>query len=297
MNYNVVFIIGGTGLIGSELVNILSINGYKIFATSRNVKQSNSLISWIKFEIGVDDPKLLLPYILQSNILIHNAASLLYGKNEYEINQLNVINIVFINKLLNLVKGSPINKILFSSSLSFINYENDIISENSPINYNSYYAFTKFKGEEMIKEFCKKNKLSYNLLRISSPVSNNLELMPRTVLKMWIESSIVDKKIQIYGTGSRAQDFVHVKDIAQAYYNCICRPKVKGVFNIASGNTLSMLELAKMISKKFNSIIEFIEGDGDDRINKVSIDKAKINLGYNPKFISKSAVQDLLNNL
>jgi UDP-glucose 4-epimerase len=122
--------------------------------------------------------------------------------------------------------------------------------------------------------------------------------MPNTVVKKWINTALNKEIIKVFGNGQRRQDFVHVSDIADAFIKCINAPKVNGIFNIASGSNNSMLELAQAISRKFGTSYEFV-GDDDKGAESwnISIDKARNILGFEPKYNSLQAINDLLNTI
>ena len=89
-----------------------------------------------------------------------------------------------------------------------------------------------------------------------------------------------------------------VSDIADAFLSCIQKDDISGIFNIASSNAISMLDLAKMISEKFSNQYQFIGEDvnENDRWN-ISIEKAKQQLNYLPNYTSTQAITNLLNNI
>ena len=104
--------------------------------------------------------------------------------------------------------------------------------------------------------------------------------------------------IQVFGGGGRTQDFVAVSDIANAFLSCVENKQVNGIFNIASGNTISMLQLAQLITEKYGNKFVFTGTDAneDDRWN-ISIEKASEFLQYKPEFSSVSIISELLKNI
>lgn len=115
-------------------------------------------------------------------------------------------------------------------------------------------------------------------------------------LQIFIDKAKVGEKIEVYGDLSR--DIVYVKDVAQAYYKAAKSEKTYGLYNITSGRTTTLLEQAEVCASLFarddNHKSEIIYRD-DIKNNSISylfsIEKAKSDFGYNPKF---SVFEDLM---
>jgi nucleoside-diphosphate-sugar epimerase len=102
-----------------------------------------------------------------------------------------------------------------------------------------------------------------------------------------VHGAIQKKEIVVYGEGKRTQDFLHVKDAALA--NLLAYEKeARGVFNIASGISITMQSLAQTINEIFiqneAKIIRLSSKEDDDPGFKVDISKAIQELNYQPSF-------------
>jgi UDP-glucose 4-epimerase len=298
MSKKKLLITGATGLIGTALVNKLIKEGIEVTALCRNKKLGfNSDVNWI--EIDFKDQTIDLGGLLANvDILIHNAAV----KSEQtpdEIKEMRSFNFDFTERLLVASAKQGLKKIIFSSGLNIIAKPlPDLITEDAAVNPITIYAQSKWFAEQKIESLAKEHDFSFNILRISSPVSFDLDMMPVTVVKKWIGQSLAGQNIQVFGKGTRTQDFVAVPDIADAFVNCIQQDEVSGIFNIASGTAISMLDLAKMISGKFSNQYQFCGEDVNekDRWN-ISIKKAQQQLNYVPKYNSTQTITALLNNI
>ncbi len=294
-----ILLTGATGNIGSELSKMLSANFSNVSALYRKAKIEFNDFEWIKFDISKDSPDLLNDCLNRTDIVIHNAGSLKIGINNEEINELQLVNIDFTKNLLIKMAKYNVGKIMFTSTLSSIKKPlPSLITEDSDLEPVTFYSNSKYKGEELIKEFSIKYGIRYNIIRVSSPIANRVDAMANNVIKKWIQEGMKGKSIKVFDTGERTQDFVHVSDIANAFLCCIKNPEISGIFNIASGNTISMIDLAKLISSKFGVNYELVKKDENenDRWN-VSIDKATQQLLFKPEYTSTGAIEKLLNTI
>lgn len=294
-----IFLTGGTGLVGTAISKMLTSNFNNIDAIYRNHTIKDTNFNWVKFDIATYNEKELQKLLNKKDIIIHNAASIKIGNTLEERNEIDKTNIKFTKYLLEIGVEQGVKKFIFTSTLSAIQKPlPQLITEEALLQCTSYYSESKLICEQLIQEYAKKYNLQYGILRISSPINLDINLLPQTVLKHWIEQSKSKKNIQVFGNGSRTQDFVAVSDIANAFLNCINKDNLKGIYNVASGNTISMLALAQLITKKFNNNIELIGTDvnENDRWN-ISIEKARKELNYQPKFTSKEIIVELLKNI
>ena len=91
----------------------------------------------------------------------------------------------------------------------------------------------------------------------------------------------------VFGDGSQARDFTFVQNNVEA--NILAATSTQGageVFNIACGQSISLNELVAIINKELGTNIKPVYGErrqGDIKISKANIDKAKNILSYEPK--------------
>jgi UDP-glucose 4-epimerase len=290
-----VFMTGATGLVGSSIVKKLVSENFDVTAISRHPGISSPNLKWFKADAsnGIDSIK---EQLYGRDILIHNAASLKAGIDQTELTEIQSVNVDFTEQLVSVAASSGIKKIIFTSSFSLIRKPlPEYINEESEVNPISPYSQSKYLGENAIMKISKLHNIEYAILRISSPISLNLDLMPQNVVKSWITQARDGKDIMVYGNGNRTQDFVSVEDISEAFLKS-CRIKgFSGVFNIASGNTLSMKQLAELICTRYGrSYSNFGTDVNEEERWNIAIDKARTMIGYSPAYTSETCINALL---
>lgn len=296
-NPKIILLTGATGLVGCGISNLIKSKDFRVRAIYNRNKINAENFEWIKIDL-TNQAFYLAPILEGVHTVIHNAACLKTGMSQEEILEIKKVNIDFTNYLFNEAGRFNVQKIIFTSSFSMVKKPlPPIIEEGVNLEPLTPYANSKYIGEQILQEISAKYNIRYNILRLSSPVNFNLDVMHETVLKKWIQKSKESKKIQVFGKGSRTQDFVAVSDIAQAFHSCLKEKIPDGIFNIASGNTISMLKLAKMITNKFQNEFEFsgLDENENERWN-ISIEKAKKYLNYEPMYSSENVINTLLDN-
>jgi UDP-glucose 4-epimerase len=292
------FFTGATGLVGTAIREAFSQQPFEIKALSRKQQPPATNTEWILSDIS-DNTLDLAHHIENTDVIVHNAACLYIGQTEVENEEIQKINVDFTKKLLDWSAANKIQKIVFTSTFSLLAKPlPGLITETADVKPVFPYAESKFHGEQLVQEYAAKYGFQYAILRISSPVSVDLAAMPQTVVKKWISQSLSGQDIQLSGTGTRTQDFIALTDIAQAFVNSVINIDASGIFNIASGSELSMSALAQMITDKFGNRYSMTGNDenGDDRWN-ISIEKAKQQLNYQPRYSSEQAIAALLTSV
>ena len=88
------------------------------------------------------------------------------------------------------------------------------------------------------------------------------------------------------GSENYLRDFVSVRDVC-AIHEIMLEHKVKGIFNVGTGNPISFKTIAELIATKYNATIEEI-----DMPIKIKIDKIKTSIILSvtivPKLFSKA---------
>lgn len=119
------------------------------------------------------------------------------------------------------------------------------------------------------------------------------------VLAIFSARYLNDKPPLIFEDGLQRRDFIHVQDIAQACLLALERNEANGeVFNVGSGYSYSILEIAEKIGKLLgkSQIIPEITGKyrvGDIRHCYADISKASEILGYRPSITLDDGLAEL----
>jgi UDP-glucose 4-epimerase len=157
--------------------------------------------------------------------------------------------------------------------------------ESDRLSPASFYHLSKICGEAVVSITAVRLRFRAVSLRLAAPYGWGQD--PSTVLWRFLLSARQSHEINVYGTGERSQDYVHIDDVVTAFELAMDRPAA-GVFNIASGSSVTMrrlAELARSVTPGSTSDIRLnAEPDPQDgTIWQFSIRKAQTELGYAPR--------------
>jgi len=293
-----VLITGGGGLVGSAVLRALVKRDFEILALYRNNKDlSLPNVTWLQCDMEKADTD-FFDSLSKVDVVIHNAAQIPVAGVPQNEKSMYIVNFEFSTRLFHWAHSNNVKRVIFTSTYSFLKKPlPEIITEDSEIDPHGMYPTTKWKAESALMDLPSGTTQGI-ALRLPSPVALTLVNSQKNVVRNWIESARDGKNLTVLGSGSRAMDFVSVDDIAQAFLLAIDADITQNeIFNIGSGNTLSMQDLANQIARGFGVSVEHQGADinADDRWN-IDIEKATSVLGYHPKFTSAGAIQALIDN-
>ena len=316
---NNILVTGGAGYIGSHIVELLVKNNSKVFIFDNLITGYKKLINKkAKFIRGdIKSLSKLSKTIKENNInsVIHLAACLnineseIYKKKYYRNNVGGTLN------LLKACRGTNVKNIIFSSSCSIYGDAKGPVNEKKKPNPKSYYAFTKYKSEEIVKKYSKKFNIRYGILRYfnvagaskSGKIGEIEKSHGHLIKNLAIQSTKLNPKVYIFGNnyntkdGTCIRDYIHVSDLAELHIvtlKSIIHKKKSLILNCGYGKGYSVKEIVDFFRKiKKNVIVRYRKKrHGDVAQIYSNISKLRKTLNWRPKYnninlILKSAIK------
>ncbi len=287
---------GGAGFIGSHLAEALCRRGAQVVALDNLSLGNVKNLAWkhpgdaLEFIAGdIADENLVRKLIAGCDWVFHEAALPSVPRSVAEPVRSNSQNLDATLQLLVLAREAKVKRFLFASSSSIYG-DSDAPAkhERLPPNPLSPYALQKYAAEKYGQLFHQLYGLPAVSLRyfnvfgprqaFDSPYSGVIAKFCACMLKG--EAPV------IFGDGLQARDFTYIENVVQANLLAAEAPpeKVAGrVFNIAGGQSISLLQLVDDLNKLTNqSLKPRFEPPraGDVRSSLADISAAQQGLGY-----------------
>lgn len=299
-----ILITGGSGFIGSHLIDFLINNGYRnVISLDRNKRSPilyrNSHCTYCEGNIENKQSfesvfyKYPIKYIFHlsgnSNVPLSNEQPYL----DFESNALGSLN------LFQIAKQFEINKIIFTSSASV--YGPPIycpVTESHPLNPISNYALTKLYGEKMAIAYNNIHNINSSVVRIFSTYGPR---QPRYVIYDILKKLSADfTKLEMMGSPDTIRDYIYIQDTVSALYQIMIQDNTNGeVFNLSSGQTISIVDLVKMICSilQIDPVVTFTgtSWKGDIKIFNGDISKLEKYTGFAPKIDLHKGLSETIN--
>ena len=267
---NNILVTGGAGYIGSHIIELLIKKKIKVFIYDNLVTGYKKLINkkaiFIKGDIK--NSKLLTKTINENNInsIIHLAGYLNISEGQKNKNKYYKNNVIGTLNLVKACKNSNVKNIIFSSSCSVYGNIKGSVSEKKIPKPKSYYAFTKYKSEEIIKKYEKKFNFKYGILRYfnvagasqSGKIGEIEKSYGHLIKNLAIQSTKLKPKVDIFGNnystkdGTCIRDYIHVSDLANIHILAlkkISSSKKSLILNCGYGKGYSVKEIVEIFKK------------------------------------------------
>lgn len=283
---------GGAGFIGSHIVKELVRQGQHVTVLDNlsggkleNLQPVKDKITFIKADI-CDFPALLsafhgVDYVLHHAALISVAESMAKPQETAQINVQGTVNV------LEAAKQCGVKRVVFASSAAVYGTRPDLpYKETTPVDCQSPYAWSKQVGAELCQLYTKAYGLEAVALRYFNVfgTGQNPNSAYAAVIAKFMQLAAENKPLGIDWDGLQSRDFVSVKDVVQANLLAAMKGIPGEIYNVASGRTYTLLELADTIEKVSGRKLERVsrpKRPGD--VHESSADISKIQgLGYKP---------------
>jgi dTDP-L-rhamnose 4-epimerase len=254
--------------------------------------------------------------------VIHLAAEVGVGQSMYEIDRYVEANDLGTASLLQALLAHPVRRVVVASSMSiygeglYRTADGKLIEDAArngggwdPIGLDgtplsplptpewkrpalaSVYAITKFVQERLVLTVAPAYGMEGVALRLFNVYGPGQALSnPYTgVLAIFAARLLNGKTPQVFEDGCQRRDFVHVNDVALAFLKALEVPEAAGgVFNIGSGRTVTVREIAEQMAAAMNrpDLAPEVLGKaraGDIRHCFADISLARERLGFEPR--------------
>ena len=265
---NKVLVTGGSGFIGSHLVeNLLS---KKYLVTVLVPYDINNSIGWLKslklkkklkiVHGDVCDQSLIFRLVKKNNYVIHLAALISIPYSYQSPNSYVNTNILGTLNILEACRKYKVNRMLHTSTSEvYGSAQYTPIDEKHPLNAQSPYAATKVAADQLVLSYFRSFSLPVAIIRPFNTFGPRQSL--RAVIPTII-SQVLNGNLDIkLGNISTKRDFTHVKDTANGFVMALKAKNIDGeVINLGTGINFSIKNVIDIISKitkkKINIIVD-----------------------------------------
>ncbi|WP_301920977.1 NAD-dependent epimerase/dehydratase family protein [Ferruginibacter sp.] len=287
-----VLVTGGTGFIGSFVVEALLQDGHEVLVVANGrqlpayLEMLTNQITYYQGDFGETD--ILEKALPGCDAVIHLAWSTVpkqtKGATAFEFSSNIPGNINLIEKCIDF----KVDKFIFISSGGTVYGMPDQIplTELHGLNPISNYGLGKLTMEKLLHLYNYTHNIKYTILRVSNAYGERQNLYKNQgVIGVWLKNIVQKKKIEIWGDGSVVRDYVYVKDVAAAVLNALAQIKNTSIYNIGGGKGYSLNDIVAAINTGLNIGVEVEykpSRNFDVPVNILDISKAQKEIGFKP---------------
>jgi UDP-glucose 4-epimerase len=293
-----VLVTGGSGFIGSNIVDGLIKEGHKaIVVDNLSTGKKENLNKEAEFyQLDIRDQKLEKVFE-ENNIthVIHHAAQI---DVQHSINdplfdaQNNILGTI---NVLEMAKDYEVEKIIYASSAAVYGEPDYLpVDEEHPIKAMSPYGITKHTPEHYIKMYSELYNLKYTIFRYSNVYGPRQDPKGEGgVVSIFVDKMLAEERPVIFGDGQQTRDFIHVYDIIKA--NLLALEKGDNILvNISTESRDSVNDLVDYLNEVLPYNLEAVYEDarkGDILHSSLANDKAKELLDWTPDYDLRAGLE------
>ncbi|MBK3808775.1 NAD-dependent epimerase/dehydratase family protein [Paraburkholderia aspalathi] len=258
-----VLVLGGTGFLGTHLVDALVRAGshVRVFARSvprrdgeaspdeADVSQRLCNVEVVTGDLGSGEG--LAAALDSVDIVYHLISSTLPSTSNADPIADVQSNLVGTLRLLQLMRDAKINRIVYVSSGGTV-YGNPAmlpVPETHSLKPLCSYGVVKVAVENYLNMFAELYGITANVLRVSNPYGTHQHhIGVQGVIPTFFRKVADGVPIEIWGDGSVVRDYIHVSDVVSALLIAGTRLQ-SGVFNIGSGTGHSVNEVLDIVQQ------------------------------------------------
>lgn len=276
-----ILITGGSGFIGSALTKELISLGARVYVLDdlstgkiKNLDEYLHKIFFIREDIRSHKSlEVILNY--EFPIIFHLAAISSVPHAESNPDLCRSINVDAFSKILeHLAKMQISSTVVFASSSSVYGEVTHSSKETDYVKPESIYAQSKLDGERLLKEYSRSSYLKAIALRYFNVFGEDEEksIGKESVFSNFKQAFYNQNPIYIFGTGEQKRDYVHISKVIESNLLMPIASEKNmlpnfSVFNVASGNSISLFELINNMKQSLRlpiPEIKFLDERGGD---------------------------------
>jgi len=297
-----VLVTGGAGFIGSNIVERLVRDGYKVSVidnlhtgNKQNLKDVMNSINFRKGnagELGIFNKRF--------DIIFHQG---IYSSSPmYKENPLLVADALQdFTKIMEYAKKHS-SKVVFASSSSVYNGLKPPHREDMQLLVTDYYTEGRIAMERLAELYNKLYGVKVIALRYFSVYGPHEEFKKQyaNLITQFLWAMQKDQPLVVYGDGSQKRDFVYVEDVVEANIKAASTiDKIGfGIYNVGTGKNYSINEMINILQKELGkqAKVSYVENKIKNYVQETLADtkKAETELGFKTTINLGEGIKNLL---
>lgn len=240
-----VLVTGGSGFIGSNLVDELIEQGFEVCVVDMcKPNYKNDKAKYYILEITSDDvEKIFLQE--KPDYVVHLAAQASVSVSVKDPKLDCISNIYGTLNIIENCKKYNVKKIIVASTAAVYGSPKYLpVDEGHELNPMSPYGLSK----KVMEEYIQMSGLDYVIFRFSNVYGPRQAYEGEAgVISIFINNLIQNKEIIIYGDGEQYRDFIYVRDLVKCITQSLEEKYKKEIFNLSTQTKISINELFNIL--------------------------------------------------
>lgn len=276
-----VLVTGGSGFIGSHIVDKLKQSDYEVRVFDK-LKPLRDDVEWINGDLL--NEKDVLAACKDVEVVFHLAAiadvnvALSHFETSFLVNELGTMN------FLKSAQAEEVERLILASTTWVYGNLYEKVDETTPIPLPDHiYTKTKIGQEQLVYAWHKHYGLPFTILRFDIPYGPRMR--SNMAISTFVRRALRHEPITIFGDGNQGRCFIYVEDLAEGNVAAMKENGKDEIINLAGSEFVSVNQIVENLKEIFGKIETRNEPvrPHDFKGTIVSIEKAKKLLEWKPK--------------
>lgn len=282
-------VMGGTGFIGSHLVDELVAHGASVRVFSRGLTAQADWPASEKVEVCTGDlsDAASVEHAVRGCDVVFHLVSTTLPKSSNENPAYDVeTNVVGSLALLESARRNSVERIVFVSSGGTV-YGCPVatpIAETHPTDPLCSHGISKLAIEKYLHLYSGLHGLDYRVLRVSNAYGERQRAeKAHGAISVFLSRALKGEAVEVWGDGTVVRDYVYVGDVARALVAASRHQGTERVFNIGTGRGTSLNDLIAIIERSCGREVRRVYLEGrpfDVDRNILDVARAAAHLGW-----------------
>jgi UDP-glucose 4-epimerase len=280
-----VAVTGGSGFIGSHVIDALLAAGYPVRVLDRRRPLQDD-VDWVEVDLLDQDP--LTDALKDCGPVFHLAAMADVNQVVAEPAESVAATALGAARVLEAARRADAGRVILASTVwVYAATHGDLVDEDTPFDLTAerhIYSSSKLAAEMFCADYANLFGRPYTVLRYGIPFGPRMR--SDLVVASFMERALRGEPLRIDGDGAQERSFVYVEDLAAAHVLALEPVAVNRTYNLEANEPISIRRLAETIGALVGDV-EVTFGPsrpGDYRAKRVSSERAKRELGWEPQF-------------
>ena len=295
-----ILVTGGAGFIGSNLVDRLIFDGHEVTVIDNESSLVHENFYWNpdcrNVKVDIREFAQIEKHFKDIDFVFHLAAQSRIQPSIHSPLETISTNVMGTANVLEAARIHNIKRVVYSTTSSYYGLKNSTPNVETQLeDCLNPYSLSKVTGDKLCKIYSELYKLETVSLRYFCVYGKNEPLKGEfaPVIGLFLRQFQEGNPLTIIGDGQQIRDFTHIEDVVEANILAMesLREGTGEVYNVGSGKSLSILEIAKSISE---NIVFTPPRPAEAQASMADTAKIKSHYGWSPKMSLRNYIQEEL---
>lgn len=284
-----ILVTGGSGFIGSHIVDRLVESGYEVRVFDR-IKPLREDVEWFNGDLLNEKDTLEACKDIEAIYHLAAIADVNVALSHFDvclmINEMGTMNI------LKSATAEEVERVVLASTTWVYGRSKGMVDETTPPPLPEHiYTKTKIGQEQLLYSWHQHYGLPYTILRYDIPYGPRMR--SNMAISIFVRRAMRHEPITIFGDGTQGRCFIYIEDLADGNVSALVESAKNEIINLAGPEFVTMNKIVEDLKEIFEDIdVKYEPARPHDFEGSVtSIDKAKKLLRWKPKTAFKEGLR------